>query len=134
LSRRMCSERNGELGFTLIEAVVALAVVAFVLAAIGSVVATNLRSVHSLEQHVALMQTARLIAAGLPRKGEPIPDGLGGEMSGFLWQLRLSPFFDTDQVAPDSRFIPARVELQVQSPSGATVSFETVRLQSRSGR
>jgi general secretion pathway protein I len=134
LSRRMCSEPNGELGFTLIEAVVALAVVAIVLAAIGSIVATNVRGVRSLEQHVALMQAARLIAAELPRKGEPLADDLGGEMSDYRWQLRLWPFVDTDQVSPDSRFIPVRVELRVQSPSGAMVSLETVRLQNRSGR
>jgi general secretion pathway protein I len=134
LSRRMCPEPNGELGFTLIEAVVALAVVAIVLAAIGSIVATNVRGVRSLEQHVALMQAVRLIAAELPRKGEPLPDDLGGEMSGYRWQLRLSPFVDTDQVAPDSRFIPERVELRVLSPSGAMVSLETVRLQNGSGR
>jgi general secretion pathway protein I len=135
LSRRTCSERNGERGFTLIEAVVALALVAVVLAAIGAMVSANLRGVRGLEEHAALMQAARLIAAELPRKGEPLPDVVEGDMSGYRWQLRLSPFFDTDQVAQDdSRFIPERLELQVRSPSGAMVSLETVRLQNRSDR
>ena len=131
----MRSERNGERGFTVIEAVVALAVVAIVLASIGTVVAANLRGARGLEEHVALMQVARLIAAELPRQGEPLPDVLSGDVSGYRWQLRLSPFFDSDQLAPDdSRFVPERVELQVQSPSGATVALETVRLQNRSER
>jgi general secretion pathway protein I len=134
LSRRTCSERIGELGFTLIEAIVALAVVTVVLAAIGSVVAANLRGVRSLEEHVAMMQAARLLVAELPRKGGSFPDDLGGEISGYRWQLQLSPIVDTDQAGPDSRFIPERVELRVQSPSGAMVSLETVRLQKRNER
>lgn len=134
MSRRTCSERHGELGFTLIEAVAALAVVAIVLTAIGSTVAANLRSARSLEEHTKLMQAARLIAAELLRKGAPLSDDLSGDMSGYRWQLRWSPFVDTDQLAPDSRFVPARVELQVRSPSGGLVSLETVRLQNRSER
>lgn len=130
----MCSERHRELGFTLIEAVAALAVVAIVLTAIGSTVAANLRSARSLEEHTRLMQAARLIAAELLRKGAPLPDDLSGDMAGYQWQLQWSPFVDTDQTAPDSRFVPARVELQVRSPSGGLVSLETVRLQNRSER
>jgi general secretion pathway protein I len=134
LSRRMPSELNGESGFTVIEAVVALALVAVLLAAIGSLASTNSHGVRNLEQHVALMQTARLVATGLPRNGEPLPDDLAGEISGYRWQMRVSPFVEQDQIVPDSRFVPVRIELRVRSPSGAIVSFETLRLQSRSGR
>lgn len=134
MSRRMPTEGNGESGFTMIEAVIALALIAVVLAAIGSLVATNSRGVASLEQHVALMQAARLIATGMPGNGEPLPDDLAGEMSGYRWQMRVSPFFAQDSVVPESRFIPQRIELQVLSPTGATISLETVRLQNVSGR
>jgi general secretion pathway protein I len=130
----MSRELNAESGFTVIEAVVALALVAVVLTAIGWLVGTNSRGVRSLEQHVALMETARLIAIGMPRNGEPLPDELAGEMSGYRWQMRVSPFFEESSIVPDSRFIPQRIELRVRSPSGAIVSLETVRLQNRSGR
>jgi general secretion pathway protein I len=133
LSRNRRSEADGAGGFTVIEAVVALALVAVLLSAIGSLVATNSRGVRGLEQHVALMETARLIATGLPRNGEPLPDELAGSVSGYRWQMRLSPFADQDGAVPDSRFAPVRIELVVRSPSGATVSFETVRLQSKGG-
>lgn len=134
MSRRVTSQESGEGGFTMIEAVVALALVAVVLAAIGSLVATNARGARALEQHVALMETARLIASGIPRRGEPLPDDLAGEVSGYRWQMRVSPFVGGDSVIPESRFIPQRVELRVKSPSGAIASFETVRLQSRGER
>jgi general secretion pathway protein I len=134
LSRKMSPEQEGEGGFTMIEAVVTLALVTVVLAAIGYLVAANTRGVRVLEQHVALMETARLVATSIPRSSEPLPDNLAGEMSGHRWQIRQSPFFDGVPAVPESRFMPQRVELRVQSPSGAILLLETVRLQNMSGR
>jgi len=125
---------EAESGFTMIEAVVALALVAVLLVAIGSLVAMNSRGVRGLEQHVTLAETARLIATGLPRNGEPMPRNLAGRVGGYRWQMRLSPFLDQDAVVQESRFTPVRIELRVRSPSGAVVSLETVRLQSRDMR
>jgi general secretion pathway protein I len=134
LSRKISPEHEGEGGFTMIEAVVTLALVTVVLAAIGYLVAANTRGVRVLEQHVALMETARLVATSIPRSSEPLPDNLAGEMSGHRWQIRQSPFFDGVPAVPESRFMPQRVELRVQSPSGAILLLETVRLQNTSGR
>jgi general secretion pathway protein I len=134
LSRKKSPEQEGEGGFTMIEAVVTLALVTVVLVAIGYLVAANTRGVRILEQHVALMETARLVATSIPRNAEPLPDDLAGEMSGHRWQIRQSPFFDGVPVIPESRFMPQRVELRVQSPSGAILLLETVRLQNVSGR
>lgn len=134
MSRAIPCRENGESGFTMIEAVIALALVMIVLAAIGSLVATNARGAVKLEQHVGLMQAARLIASSIPRNGEPLPPDLAGEFSGYRWQTRLSPFFDGAAVIPESRFVPHRVELRVRSPSGVIASFETVRLQNRGER
>lgn len=114
----------------MIEAVIALALVTIVLASIGSLVATNARGAQSLERHVALTQAVRLITSALPRSGEPLPGDLAGEVSGHRWQMRASPFFEGSRVVPGSRFVPQRIELRVQAPSGAIASFETVRLQS----
>jgi general secretion pathway protein I len=55
-------------------------------------------------------------------------------MSGYRWQMHLSPFFGGVQAVPDSPFLPQRMELRVRSPSGAILSLETVRLQNVSGR
>jgi general secretion pathway protein I len=133
LSRKISPEQDGQSGFTMIEAVVTLALVTVVLSAIGYLVAANSRGVRILEQHVALMETARLVATSIPRNGETLPDELTGEMSGDRWQIRLSPFFDGIPSVPDSRFMPQRIELRVRSPSGAILTLETVRLQNVSG-
>ena len=56
-------------GFTIIEVLIALAIVAVSIVAIGSVMATNVRGVRSLEQHVALMQATRTVmTAGIPSR------------------------------------------------------------------
>lgn len=133
MTRPLPTEANRESGFTLIEALVALVLIAVILAAIGELVATNSHGERSLERHVGLMETARLIAAGLPRDGEPLPKDLAGVMSGYRWQMRVSPFFERAAPVPGSRFIPVRIELRVRSPSGTMVALETVRLQSAGG-
>ncbi|MBR0964112.1 prepilin-type N-terminal cleavage/methylation domain-containing protein [Bradyrhizobium diazoefficiens] len=131
MSRKTSSSRRGEAGFTMIEAVVALALVTIVLAAIGTLVATNSRGAWKLEQHAALVNAARVVVSTLPRAGAAMPDDLRGQVAGHRWQMRVTPFLDDVQAVPDSQFVPQRVELRVQAPGGAIISFETIRLQSR---
>lgn len=130
----MPNERNPEAGFTLIEALIALALVSILLASIGSLVATNAQNVRHLEQHVALMETARLIASGIPRAGEPFPRDQRGQVAGFVWQMRASPFRADNLAVAGTPFVPTLVELRVRSPSGVILSLQTIRLQLRSGR
>jgi general secretion pathway protein I len=124
----MSIERNGESGFTMIEAVVALALVSVVLAAVGSLVATNARGAQNLEQRVALMQASRMIASAIPRGAVPLGNERAGEVFGHRWQMRVTQYAGA-ATSPESPFIPQRIELRVRSPSGVVASFETIRLQ-----
>ena len=69
-------------GFTLIEVVVALALVAVALTAIGSLIATTIRGTRSLDQHLSLAETARAIEAALPNRDQLTPGTTTGEMAG----------------------------------------------------
>jgi general secretion pathway protein I len=129
LSRETHS-RGGQDGFTMIEVVVALAVVAFVLAGIGSLFAAAANGSRVLEQHVALVETTRLVATMVPRRPEFQTDG-AGELSGHRWQVRVSPFFGAGQEPPASPWMLQSVVIRVQSPSGAVMSVETARLQKK---
>ena len=75
-ARRSPTDRP-DAGFTIIEVLIALAVVAVSIVAIGSVMSTNARGVRSLEKHVALMQTAQTVmATAIPPRSRLAPGTL----------------------------------------------------------
>jgi general secretion pathway protein I len=130
-AHRHCARRSCA-GFTLIEVVVALALVAISLMAIGAVATTSAHGTRSLEQHLALVETARTVAATLPKDDQAPLDGLSGEILGHRWRISVAPFVGSGIMRnPDSPWVPQTIVVQVRSPSGAIYGFETVRLQRR---
>jgi general secretion pathway protein I len=124
---------RGDLGFTIIEVLIALAVVAVSVIAIGSVMATNTRGVQSLEKHVALMQTARLVMATAVRPHPTLEPGVStGQIRDYRWQVNVGPI-GGGWVVPDAdvAWVPELVRVRVRAPGGATVDLETVRLMHR---
>jgi general secretion pathway protein I len=121
-----CKRRWSE-GFTLIEVLVALAVVAASLAAIGSLIATSVRGAHAVEQHVALVERARAIMAALPRRDELAIGQTAGEIAGYRWQIAVLPY-PTGQVGAASQWVPRTVVTTVRSRSGTALQLHTVRL------
>lgn len=128
---RIVASRRGRScdGFTIIEVLVALAVVASSLAAIGSLIATTTRGARSIEQRVGLLQTARAVETGLPGRNQLVPGNFGGEIGGYRWRVNVSSFVADG--AGDSPWIPQLVTTRVQSPSGAVVELHTARIRLR---
>jgi general secretion pathway protein I len=117
-------------GFTIIEVLVAIAVVAISLTAIGALTGITTRGVRSLEQHVALVEAARSVAASLPSRTQLASGEITGDLYGNRWRMGVSPFFGgCGALATESPWVPELILIRVQSPSGATISLETVRLQ-----
>jgi general secretion pathway protein I len=125
---------GGSAGFTIIEVLIALAVIAVCLAAIGTVVGGTTRGVRSLEQRVALVEVARSVAASLPpRSARAVAPGTG-EILGHHWQVDVAPWAGGGVVEqPNSPWFPQTVTIHVQSPSGAVLALQTVRLQRKPG-
>jgi len=117
-------------GFTIIEVLIALAVVAVSIVAIGSVMSTNVRGVRSLEQHVTLMQTARsIMTAEVPSHAELGFGTTSGRVNDYQWRIDIGPLGEEwVQPAGDAAWIPALVRVQIRSPSGAVSNLKTVRL------
>jgi general secretion pathway protein I len=117
-------------GFTIIEVLIALAVIAVSIVAIGSVMSTNVRGVRTLEQHVTLMQAVRTIAATDVPSREKIGFGTwSGRTSDHQWRIDVSPMGEEwAATGSDVAWIPALVRVQVRSPSGAVTDLRTVRL------
>jgi general secretion pathway protein I len=120
-------------GFTIIEVLIALAVVAVGIVAIGSVTSTNVRSVRSLEQHLALIQSVRsIMATEVPPRAELGPGILSGQLNDHRWQIDIGPLGGGWAVPnADMNWIPQLVKIHVQSPSGSAFDVQTVRLMHR---
>ena len=127
-------QAGGSAGFTIIEVLIALAVIAVCLAAIGTVVGVTSRGVRALEQRVALVEVMRSVAASLPpHSARAIVPGVG-EILGHRWQVDLAPWLGGDIIEqPNSPWSPQIVTIRVQSPSGAVLALQTVRLQRKPG-
>jgi general secretion pathway protein I len=119
-------------GFTVIEVLIALALVSVTLTAIGSLIGTTTRGTRSVEQHVALVETARSIVSSFPLSGELVRSDLAGETYGHRWQIEVLPYLGGGiATIGNSPWIPRIVKIRVQSPSGAIADLETVRMQRR---
>jgi general secretion pathway protein I len=117
-------------GFTLIEVLVALAIVAVAVLAIGSVMSTNSRSVKGLEDHVALVQTAQaVLATAIPPRDDLAPGTLTGVIRDYQWQVDIGPVSGGWVVEnAKTSWIPELIKIRVRARSGAAFDFETVRL------
>jgi general secretion pathway protein I len=117
----------------LIEVLIALAVVAVSLAAIGSTIATTVRGARSIDRRLALVETSRAIMTGLPDRNELSPGSFSGELASHRWRVDVQPFIVDGAVNQDTaRWIPQSVTIHVQSPLGGILQLDTVRLRRRS--
>ena len=122
-----------EAGFTIIEVLVALALVAVSMVSIGSLMATNARGVRSLEHHVALMQAARsVMSAGIPPRAELAPGTSSGKADDYRWTIDVSPL-GGGWTVPDAdvAWDPELVRIRVTSATGAVSDIRTIRLMPR---
>ena len=133
----MCRPANpdarGVAGFTLIEALAALAVMGAGLAAIGTLASSSLRAELYAERHLAAIETARKIIAGMPSR-EALPAGrLTGVLDAHDWRIDSTPI-GAPAVVGDTLWIPQRIEVSIRSPSGATLKVETIRLRRQAAK
>ncbi len=121
-------------GFTILEVLVALAIVSISIVAIGSLMAGNARGVRSLERHVELMQMARtLMTTGIPPRSQLRQGVLEGQRDGYHWTIEVTPLGGGWTVdSPDVSWIPELVRVRVKSAAGASSDIRTVRLIPRS--
>lgn len=126
MSRRSSSNVAG---FTLIEALVALAIIAAVLSSIGAVIATTVKGTRSIDQRLALAGTAETLLATLPARDLLKPGRQSGELAGHRWRIDVAPMNVPDSGdAPARRFVPLAVNMRMQAPGGPAIHITTVRL------
>lgn len=131
---RSSRKRSGSGGFTLIEVLVALAVVAASLTAIGGVVAVSMRGAQSIDQRLQFRETLRALVTSLPDRRDLAAGTATGVAAGFRWRLEIAPFVATfvDPKA-QTQWQPEAVVITVRSPSGQQLQINTIRLRRRPG-
>ncbi len=118
-------------GFTLIEVLAALAVLAAGLVSIGSLVAVGVKGTRATEEHLVMTETSRAIMAGLLAQRDVKVNSMAGETAGFRWRLDIAPYTGepVNSAQQQSRWQPFTMVLTVRSPGGRTIQINTVRLQ-----
>ena len=113
-------------GFTLIEALVALAVVAAVLGSIGSAIATTVRGTRAIDDRLALAGTAEALLTALPSRETLRIGRQTGRTGGFVWRIDVTPM--PMRQGELSRWRPVAVDIRMQKPDGGAIQMKTVRL------
>jgi len=138
-----CRTGRSEQGFTLIEVLVAIAVLAVVLGAIGAVVGTTVRGVRSVDRRLPLLETAQSLMASLPDRGALQPGTQTGAAGGYRWRIDVVPLAAppppiatlattttaTGAAANAPKWVPLSITVRVQgNDGGPPVRLDTVRL------
>jgi general secretion pathway protein I len=124
--------RRPTAGFTLIEVLIALSVLATLFASISAMIVTTARGTQSLERHVTQLETARAILTALPDRDQLVPGSSTGEVAGYRWRIDVAPMSFAELPAlPDGVWLPENVVVTVRSPGGTLSQFDTIRLRRR---
>jgi general secretion pathway protein I len=120
---------RGSSGFTLIEVLVAIAVLAVVLGAIGAVVGNTVRTIRSVDRRLPLLETAQSLIASLPTRDALQPGTQSGTSGEFRW--RIDAVLLNRNVPDDAKaakWMPLAITVRVQGSEGPPVRLDTVRL------
>ncbi len=123
-----CKPARGDAGFTLIEVIVTLAVIAAILLSVGSLVSVAVRGTHALDDHLVLVETARAIEAGLPDRDTLKVGILSGERDGQRWRVDVQPFAGELDTQAKTPWVPLTASITVQTPDGTSLRITIVRL------
>lgn len=126
-------DRGGTAGFTLIEALAALAVMGAGLAAIGTLASTSLRADLYTGRHLAAVETARKVMAGMPSREALSPGSLTGVLDAHDWRIDTA-LIGAPAVVGDTLWTPQRIEVSIRSPSGALLKVDTIRLRRQAAK
>jgi len=124
------SASGRQAGFTLIEALVALSIVAFALGSIGALMATSVRGSRALEERLLRQQEARALLTRLPERDELAAGQIAGRTGRHAWRIEVSPLVGGN-TAEAQVWQPLQMTLTIRSSTGAAMNVSTIRLQHR---
>jgi len=101
-----------------------------VLAAIGAVVGNTVRSIHSVDRRLPLLETAQSLIASLPTREALQPGTQSGASGEFRWRIDAVPLGRNvpDDAKAAGKWMPLAITVRVQGSEGPPVRLDTVRL------
>jgi prepilin-type N-terminal cleavage/methylation domain-containing protein len=121
---RACRDDDG---FTLVEAVVALAVCGVIVAATTPVVTSNLTRARSADGRLQMALAERRALDALPAHSALQAGVLQGESDGVAWRADVRPFEDRG-AARGAQWAAYRIVIDLEAQDGRTSRIETLRL------
>lgn len=119
-------------GFTLLEVLIALAILAMGLGALYSALAQSSRFHRTAVRHTQLEQAAQSVLDAAATEGWPDASmSQQGQLGPMIWTRTIRP---VEGSQPASGLQPIHIEVTVKDPDGRTFTVETIRLQPIRGR
>jgi hypothetical protein len=116
----------------LIEALIALSIVAIALSSIGALIAVTVRGTSAIEGKLHRLGVANAVMQSLPDRNQLAIGPLTAESAGHRWRIGIAPFV-TNTPLPPSEWVPRSILVTVESQSAGAIEISTVRLLRRSG-
>ncbi len=116
-------------GFTLIEVLVALAVVAISLPVVGSLLSTNIKGTIKVEQRVKLLAAYRTLESSLLDRSRLSPGPRSGEIDATKWRMEVRELGEDETgMRSAGPWVPLAIGTTLRTASGETFHIETIRL------
>ena len=132
--RRSLAPKSNTAGFTLLEVLIALAIIAGGLMSIGALMASTSRGAQAIESRFKRFEIARSTMTALPNRSQLELGHFSGKTSRHDWSVEVRPFVTGDgQSNQRARWLPHSVLVTVRSPTGASIQMTTIRLRRSDG-
>jgi len=120
---------RGSAGFTLLEALIAIVILALSLSALLQLYSTGLRGIASIDDNLRARLLAQSVMAEMSYDRRLQPGRLQGRLDQFAWTLSITPFDDGDP-APQQPgpWTLHRLALTVTWPQGRRIELQTLRM------
>ena len=120
---------RGSAGFTLLEALIAIVILALSLGALLQLYGTGLRGIATIDDNLRARLLAQSVMAEISYDRRLRPGRLQGRLDQFAWTLSVAPFDDGDP-APQlpGPWTLHRLALTVTWPQGRRIVLQTLRM------
>ena len=120
---------RGSAGFTLLEALIAIVILALSLSALLQLYSTGLRGIATIDDNLRARLLAQSVMAEVSYDRRLQPGRLQGRRDQFAWTLSITPF-DDGEPAPQQPgpWTLHRLALTVSWPQGRRIELQTLRM------